>query len=82
MQRLTATVELVVNRLKYVHIQNNQRHNKDNNKLKYHETIIDTLKQKDVELHTCQLRQQRMYRMVIRNLHHSVQQELVREDIE
>jgi hypothetical protein len=44
-----------------------------------HNNIV---KEKKVEFHTDQPRQQRAYRVVIRNLHHSVQQELVREDIE
>jgi hypothetical protein len=38
--------------------------------------------EKKVEFHTYQHRQQRAYRVVIRKLHHSVQQELVREEIE
>jgi hypothetical protein len=50
--------------------------------LEYLKTIIDILKEKKVEFHTCPPRQQRAYRVVIRNLHHSVQQELVREDTE
>jgi hypothetical protein len=40
------------------------------------------LKETKVELYTYGPRQQRAYRMVIRHLHRSVQQELVREDIE
>jgi hypothetical protein len=48
----------------------------------YQKTIIDILKEKKVEFHTYQPRQQRAYKVVIRNIHHSVQQELVREDIE
>jgi heme oxygenase len=39
------------------------------NKLAYHKTITDILREK------------RAYRLVIRNLHHSVQRELVREDL-
>jgi hypothetical protein len=37
---------------------------------------------KKVEVHTYQPRQQRAYRVVIRNLHHSVKQEFVGEDTE
>jgi hypothetical protein len=40
------------------------------------------MKEKKVEFHTYQPQQQRAYRVVIRNLHHLVQQELVRDDIE
>jgi hypothetical protein len=50
--------------------------------LEYHKTITDLLKEKKVEFHTYQPRQQRAYRVVIRNLHHSVQQELVTEELE
>jgi hypothetical protein len=51
-------------------------------KLDYQKIILDTLKEKEVEFHTFQPRQQSACRVVIRNLHHSVQQELVREEIE
>jgi hypothetical protein len=53
------------------------------NKLEYHKTIIDIPKEKKVEFHTYRPQQQQhAYRAVIRNLHHSLQQELVRENIE
>jgi hypothetical protein len=83
MQRLTATIEQIANRLNYtLKIINNDTIKIITNKLEYHNTIIDILKEKKIEFHTYQPWQQRMYRVVIRNLHHSVQQELVREDIE
>jgi hypothetical protein len=44
--------------------------------------MIDILEDKKVEFHTYQPRQQRAYTVVIRNLRHSVQQELVTEEIE
>jgi hypothetical protein len=50
--------------------------------LKYNINNRHTKRKKKVEFHTYQHRQQRAYRVVIRNLHHSVQQELVREDTE
>jgi hypothetical protein len=49
------------------------------NKLEYHKAIIDILKENKIEFHTYPPRQQRAYRVAIRNLHHSVQQESVRE---
>jgi hypothetical protein len=48
--------------------------------LDYHEIIIDILK--EFEFHTYQPRQQRAYRVVIKNLHHSMQQKIVTEEIE
>jgi hypothetical protein len=50
--------------------------------LEYHKTIKDLLKEKEVEFQTHQPRQQCAYRVVIGNLHPTVQQELVRGDIE
>jgi hypothetical protein len=81
-QRLTAIIEQVLNRLNYTLKIINDTIKMKTNKLEYHKTIIDILKEKKVEFHTYQPWQQRAYRVVIRNLHHSVQQELVREDIE
>jgi hypothetical protein len=82
-QRLTATIEQVVNRSNYtLKIINNDTINIITNKLEYQITIIDLLKEKNVEFHTYQPRQQRAYSVIIRKLHHSVQQELVREDTE
>jgi hypothetical protein len=52
------------------------------NKLDYNKIIIDVLEEKKVEFHKYQSRRQRAYIVVNRNLHHSVQQDLLREDIE
>jgi hypothetical protein len=83
MQRLTATVEQVDNRLNYtLKITDTNTTEILTAKLDCHKIILDTLKEKKVEFHTYQPRQQRAYRVVIRNLHHSVQQQLVREEIE
>jgi hypothetical protein len=82
LQRLPATIEQVVNSLNYTLKIINNDTIKIINKLEYHKAIIDILKEKKVEFHTYQPRQQRAYSVVIKNLHHSVQQELVREDIE
>jgi hypothetical protein len=78
MQRLSATIEQVINRLNYTLKriysdsikltglpQNNKRH----------------IKREKFEFYTYQPRQQCVYGVVNRNLHHSVQQELVREEI-
>jgi hypothetical protein len=73
MQRLTATVEQAVNRLNY---NNNQGPNKDNNKLEYYKS--NNRHTKRDESWTPYIRTS--YSVVIRNLHRSVQQELVRED--
>jgi hypothetical protein len=83
MQRLTAAMERVVNRLNYtLKIINNDTMKKITNKLKYHKTITDILKEIKAEFHIYQPRKQRVHRVVIRTLHHSVLQKLVREDIE
>jgi hypothetical protein len=83
MQRLTATIEQVVNRSNYtLKIINNDTVKIITTKLEYHKVILDILKDKKVEFHTYQARQHRAYRVVIRNLQHSVQLELAREDIE
>jgi hypothetical protein len=80
MQRLTATIDQVVNRLNYtLKIINNDKTKIIANKMEYHKLIIDILKEKKVEFYTYQPRQQREYRVVIRNLQHSVQQEFLRE---
>jgi hypothetical protein len=52
------------------------------NKRDYHKILINVLDEEKVEFYTYQPRQQRAYRMVIRNLHHSEQQELVIEEFE
>jgi hypothetical protein len=49
--------------------------------VEYPKTTIDILKRKSLIPHI-PTRQQRAYRVVIINLHHSAQQELVRQDIE
>jgi hypothetical protein len=48
----------------------------------YHKIITDILQEKKAEFHTYQPRQQRAYRVVIRNLHYSMQQKSVRDEIE
>jgi hypothetical protein len=81
MQRLTATVELVVNRLNYTLkiINNDNKNDKQPGlSLKYNGHI----KREKIKFHTYQPRQQSAYRVVIRNLHQSEQQELVTEEIE
>jgi hypothetical protein len=53
MQRLTATIEQVVNRLNYsLKIINNDTIKIITNKLEYHKEIKDILKDKKVEFHT------------------------------
>jgi hypothetical protein len=65
-----------------LHFKNNQqRHNTDNKQIGISRSNIRHIEREKVEFHTHQTRQQRAYRAVIRNLHHSVQQELVRECI-
>jgi hypothetical protein len=59
-------------------MKNKQWHKKDK-KFVYHKIIIDILKYKKVEFHKYQPRQKCACSLVIRNPHHSVQQELVRE---
>jgi galactokinase/mevalonate kinase-like predicted kinase len=82
-QRLTATVEQAVNRLNYTFIVIKTDTIKIlAKKPEYHKIITDILKEKKVELHTHKPRQQRAYRAVIRNVHYSMQQKLVREEIE
>jgi hypothetical protein len=82
-QRLTAAIEQAANRLNYALIIINSdaikvmAKNSD-----YHKIITDILKEKKDEFHTYQPRQQRAYRVLIRNLHHSMQQKSVREEIE
>jgi hypothetical protein len=51
-QRLTATIEQVVNRLNYTLKIINDIIKMITNKLEYHKTIIDILKEKKVEFHT------------------------------
>jgi hypothetical protein len=73
MQRLTATVEQVVNRLNYsLKIINNDKMKIMTNKLDYHKIIIDILKEEKVEFKIYHPLQQRAYRVVIRKLHNSV----------
>jgi hypothetical protein len=52
------------------------------NKLEYHRIKIAILQERKVEFHTYQPQQQNAHRVVIRNLHHPMQQELAREKIE
>jgi hypothetical protein len=79
MQRLTAIIEQVINRSNYtLKIIYNDTIKIMANKMECHKTVTE----KKVEFHTNQPRKERAYRVVIRNLHHSVQQELVREEIE
>jgi hypothetical protein len=60
MQRLTATIEHVVNRLDYtLKIIHNDTIKIITNKLEYHKRITEILKDKKVELHTFQPQQQR-----------------------
>jgi hypothetical protein len=83
MQRLTATIERVVNRLNYIFkIIKNGTIKIMTNKSDYHKIIIDMLKDKTGKFHAYKPRQQRACRVVIRNIRHSVEQELLREGIE
>jgi hypothetical protein len=82
MQRLKDIIEQVVNRLNYTLKIINDTIKIITNKLGLHKTIIDILKEKKFEFHTYHPRQQHAYRVIIRNLHHSLQQKLVREDTE
>jgi hypothetical protein len=82
-QRLTATTEQAVSILHYtLIIMKTDTIKILAKKPEYHKIIIDILKEKKVELHTYKPRQQRAYRAVIRNLHYSMQEKLVREEIE
>jgi hypothetical protein len=81
-QRLTATIEKVINRLKYEYTLKIINDIIKTKKVEYRKTIIYILKEKKIEFYTFQPRQQRAYKVVIRNLHHSARQEIVREDIE
>jgi hypothetical protein len=61
MQRLTVTIEQVVNRLNYtLKIIKNNTIKIITNKLEYHKAITDILKEKKVEFHTYKPRQQRV----------------------
>jgi hypothetical protein len=75
MQRLTATIEQVDNRLNYtLKIINKYAIKIMIIKLEHQKIILDITKDKKVEFHTYQARQHRAYRAVIRNLQHSLQQ--------
>jgi precorrin-2 methylase len=80
MQQLAATIEEVVNRLNYtLQIINNDTIKIKTNRLEYLKTTIHILKEKKFNLQTYLPRQQHVYRAVIRNIHHSVQQEVMIE---
>lgn len=51
-------------------------------KLAFHKVVVDMLKRKNVEFHTYQPRQDRAYRVVLRNMHYSIDLEKLTEEIE
>lgn len=82
-KRLTALIEETVNRKDYtLKIDNKDTIKIITTKLEHHKSVYNMLKDKKVEFHTYQPRHQRSFRVVIRNLHHSLNQELITEEIE
>jgi hypothetical protein len=77
LQRLRAAIEQAINRLSYtLKVIISDTIKMIRNKLEYHKTIIEILKEKKVQFHTFQPRKRHAYRVLIRNLHHSVQQDV------
>jgi hypothetical protein len=82
-QRLMTTIEEKIRREDYkMKIINNDMIKILTTKLEDHKEVVDTLKTNKVEFHTYQPRQQRAYRVVIRYIHYSIEQENLINEIE
>jgi hypothetical protein len=50
--------------------------------LEFYSKLIRQLQQEEIVHYTCQIREERAYRLVIRNLHHSVTMDEKKEELE